>query len=123
MVRNSAVLETLVEIVRGPQGSLLAVEMAGRGIAAEARCSLAILADKELGLQSSGPVPEAVQRALVFADHLIELGEVADSLEELWRLRSTGETDDASFEAKLGHLVRCLEEWPDKALRPFHNGR
>lgn len=108
MVRNSDILGTLADVVQGPVGSLRAVEIAGRGIAAEVRCTLAGLEDKNV--VHSDPADVAVQRALDFAERLMELGEVGESLAELWRDRRTEKIDDQTFEARLGDLVRRLEE-------------
>jgi len=87
----------LVEIIRGPPGSLRAVEIAGHGVAAEARCSLAILADKRIPY--SDPAPVAVQHSLAFADRLIDLGEIGDSLAELWQRRRTEEIGMSTIDA------------------------
>jgi hypothetical protein len=60
LVRNSRILSVFADIVHGPQGTPRAVEIAGRGIAAEARCTLALLADKMQS--SSDAAPEAALR-------------------------------------------------------------
>jgi hypothetical protein len=112
-VRNSDILETFVLIVQGPEGNLRAVEMAGLGIAAEARCTLMMLADKSR--QNFGSEPASLQRSLDFADCLIELGEIGDSLAEVWRARRGNELDDGAFSEQLSHLVRRLQEWPESS--------
>ncbi|MEU2704635.1 hypothetical protein [Micromonospora aurantiaca (nom. illeg.)] len=62
LVRNSRLLGLFVEIVQGPEGTLRAVETAGRGITAEARCTLTVVADKGTSrnwvkaLRGMGPV-------------------------------------------------------------------
>lgn len=82
LVRNSRLLGLFVEIVRGPEGTLRAVETAGRGITAEARCTLTVVADKMT--ISTGSPAEARQRSLACADRLVELGAIEDDLSDLW---------------------------------------
>ncbi|WP_326558041.1 hypothetical protein [Micromonospora sp. NBC_01796] len=97
------------EIVLAPLGTLRAVEIAGRGIAAEARCTLAVLADKT----PSGS-DAALQAGLAYADRLMELGTIEDGLVELWRSRRAEDLDDGAFEKALRHLVVRLEAWPGR---------
>ncbi|MBB4693814.1 hypothetical protein [Paractinoplanes abujensis] len=113
-VRNSELLGILVAIVQGPQGRLQAVELAGRGLAAAARCDLAVMADKHSVYTE--PEPVLIERSLAFADRAVELGEIIDGLADLWRSRRTGEIGDPAFEAALGDLVRRIEEWPGRAF-------
>ncbi|MCO1617050.1 hypothetical protein M8C11_20245 [Micromonospora sp. CPM1] len=110
LVRNSRLLGLFVEIVRGPEGTLRAVETAGRGITAEARCTLAVAADKMT--TNSGSPAEARQRNLACADRLVELGAIEDDLSELWSRRREGDLDEAAFEASLLRIVMRLEAWP-----------
>jgi hypothetical protein len=110
LVRNSRLLGLFVEIVQGPIGTLRAVETAGRGITAEARCTLTVIADKMT--TSSGSPGEARQRSLACADRLIELGAIEDDLSELWSRHRGGELDEAPFEASLLRIVMRLEAWP-----------
>ncbi|MFI7646836.1 hypothetical protein ACIBTZ_12240 [Micromonospora sp. NPDC049460] len=109
-MRNSRLLALFAEIVQGPEGTLRAVEAAGRGIAAEARCTLAVLADKMT--TSSGSPAELRRRALASADRLIELGAIEDDLNELWSRRRENDLDDAAFEASLQRIVTRMEAWP-----------
>lgn len=110
LVRNSRLLTLFIEIVQGPEGNLRAVQAAGRGITAEARCTLTVAADKMATI--SGSPAEARQRSLACADRLIELGAIEDDLSELWSRRRGGELDDAAFEANLLRIVMRLEAWP-----------
>lgn len=110
MVRNSRVLGVFVEIVHGPEGTLRAVEVAGRGIAAEARCTLAAAGDKSE--VSDGPVEDAIQESIGYADRLMRLGEIEDDLVELWRRRRSEGLDDVAFEEGLNGIVARLEVWP-----------
>ncbi|MEH0937257.1 hypothetical protein [Micromonospora psammae] len=110
LVRNSRLLGLFTAIVQGPEGTRRAVEAAGRGIAAEARCTLAILADK-LTIRS-GSTDELLQSALASADRLMELGAIEDDLSELWSNRREGDLGDDAFEASLQQIVMRLEAWP-----------
>ncbi|MGS2613883.1 hypothetical protein ACVCAH_05020 [Micromonospora sp. LZ34] len=115
LVRNSRLLGLFTEIVQGPEGTLRAVEAAGRGIAADARCTLAVLADK-LTIRSAS-LDELRQRALASADRLIELGGIEDALNELWSRRRARDLDDEAFEAGLQQIVVRLEAWPQSWSR------
>ncbi|MBM2619856.1 hypothetical protein JIG36_30530 [Actinoplanes sp. LDG1-06] len=119
MVHNSEILGALVDIVRGPESTLEDVEIAGRGISAEARFSRTLIADKWTVYDD--PVPVLMERNLAFSDHLIERGEIGDSLAELWRRRCAGEIDAAAFTATLEDLVRRLEEQPEEAFAAAQN--
>lgn len=74
-VRNSRILGVFAEIVHGPLGTLRAVEIAGQGIAAEARCTLTVLADK---MHSGSDPPDAALqsgmsgRPLCGCSHLVQ---------------------------------------------------
>ena len=110
LVRNSRVLALFVEIIEGPEGTLRAVEAAGRGIAAEARCTLTVAADKTTA--RSGSPAEEQQRSRACADRLVELGSIEDDLSELWFRRRSGELGEAGFEADIQRIVTRLETWP-----------
>jgi hypothetical protein len=114
LVRNSRILGVFTEIVHGPQGTLRAVEIAGEGIAAETRCTLAILAGKTY--ISPDPPDAALRGALAAADRLMELGAIEDDLVELWRRRRADDLDDPAFEAALRHLVVRLEAWSQREI-------
>ncbi|MFI7604673.1 hypothetical protein ACIBTV_06070 [Micromonospora sp. NPDC049366] len=109
LVRNSRLRGLFTEIILGPEGTLRAVEAAGRGIAAEARCGLAILGDK-LTVRS-GTTDELIRSALASADRLMELGGIEDDLNELWSRRRARDLDDEAFEAGLQQIVGRLEAW------------
>jgi hypothetical protein len=109
-VRNSRMLGVLCEIVVGPLGRIYAVEIAGRGIAAEARCTISAMDDK---LSSeSGEGVEAFRGGIEYADRLIELGAIEDNLVELWRRRCGDEIGDGEFEVALQRIVVRIEDWP-----------
>ncbi|MEU6076641.1 hypothetical protein [Micromonospora sp. NPDC047074] len=109
-VRNSRILGVFDEILHAPQCGLRAVEIAGRGIAGEARCTLAALADKDR--RYTGTAAEVTRRAIAYSDRLVELGEIEDDLVDAWHRRSAGESDDAAFERALLDIVVRLEAWP-----------
>ncbi|WP_433653179.1 hypothetical protein ACQP2C_14030 [Micromonospora zamorensis] len=118
VVRNSRLLGLFTEIVQGPEGTLRAVEAAGRGIAAQANCTLAtlaILADK-LTIRS-GSADELLQSALASADRLMELGAIEDDLSELWSRRREGDLGDDAFDASIQQIVMRLEAWPQSWSR------
>ncbi|BFU41826.1 hypothetical protein KRMM14A1004_00630 [Krasilnikovia sp. MM14-A1004] len=103
-------LAIFAEILHGPQGHLRAVEIVGRGISAEVRCTLATLADKRDNLARSEEA--AIQESLSYAERLIELGEIEDSLVDIWQRRRADGLDDRAFELALEGIVNRLEEWP-----------
>lgn len=111
MVRNSRILGVFAEIVHGPQGTLRAVEIAGRGIVAEVQCTFAVLADKRTATGTSDAALQ-LQDAVAYADRLMTLGAVEDDLAELWRRRRMDEIEDADFEETLQDIVQRLEMWP-----------
>lgn len=110
LVRNSRLLGLFTEIVGGPEGTMQAVELAGRGIAAAARCTLAVLADQST--LKTGSLDELLQVALASTDRLIALGGIEGDLDEWWARRRTGDLGDAAFEAGLQQVVLRLEAWP-----------
>lgn len=111
-VRNSRILSTFDEILHASVGGPEVVEIVGRGIAAAARCTLAVLADKSRKYSDSPEV--AIQRALAYSDELINLGVIEDDLVEVWRHRSTGDTDDVAFASRLNDIVLRLANWPQR---------
>ncbi|WBB69089.1 hypothetical protein [Micromonospora sp. WMMD812] len=109
VVRRSRILGLFAEIIHGPVGTLRAVEIAGRGVVAEVRCTLAVLADKVT--ISSENADEAIGAALASADRLMDLGAIEDDLNELWCCRRERDLDDAAFEVSLEQVVARLEAW------------
>jgi hypothetical protein len=63
------------------------------------------------------PRPEtaSLQRSLDFADCLIELGEIGDSLAEMWQARRANELDEEAFSDQLNQHVRRLQTWPGRS--------
>jgi hypothetical protein len=109
-IRNSQILGVLIEIIQGPIGRLQAVETAGRGIAAEARCTLSVLADK--GVQSAHVTDETLASVNRYAERLFAFGVIEDDLSRLWLERRGERIDDARFELELQEIVARLEAWP-----------
>ncbi|GAA3786379.1 hypothetical protein GCM10022379_61020 [Micromonospora maritima] len=83
---------------------------AGRGIVAEARCTLTVLADKRT--TRSGSLDELRDSALAAADRLIELGAIEDDLIGLWSRRRERDLDDVAVEDGLRRIVARLEAGP-----------
>jgi hypothetical protein len=109
-VRNSRTLGVLDEILHDGRSTPRAVEIVGLGIAAEARCTISILAGK--GQVNDTPVDEAMLDAAVYADRLIELGDIEDDLVALWRRRRAEQLADPTFEELLMQIVTRLQAWP-----------
>ena len=114
-IRNSRMLSLFDEMLHSSLGSSHVVELLGRGIAAEARCNLAVLKDK----LTVSPEPQAVllQRASEGADLLVEWGTIEGDLAGAWRRRCANELDDPAFETLLDIAVRHLEAWPARWLK------
>jgi hypothetical protein len=108
-LHNSRVLTLFDEVLHSPRSGLRVVEIAGRGIVAEAGCILATLVDKTRKYDDSAQI----QRVLADSDRLMRLGEIEDDLVELWRVRSAGELSDQLFEQELNSIVNRLEAWRD----------
>jgi hypothetical protein len=102
------------EIIHSPDVTWRAIEIAGHGIAASARCTLSTLDDKTRPYPAE-PLDAAIQRASAYADYLMELGAIEDELAALWHQRRTGHLDDVSFEGTLRDLVQRMEAWPRSA--------
>lgn len=103
------------EMLHSSFGSSRLVELVGRGIAAEARCNLAVLRDKST--VSTEPQAVLLRRASEGADLLIEAGTIEEDLSDAWRRRGVNDLDDPAFEALLEDAVRRLEAWPARWLK------
>jgi hypothetical protein len=99
--RNSEALDVLLRIAGDSRVTWRAVEIAGRGISADAAATLWMLADGK----ASTP-------GLELADMLMRQGELVDELVELWELFGREGTTSADFEARLEKIVEALERWP-----------
>lgn len=113
MIGNSRILGLFDAVLHAGQFRLQAVEIVGRGIAAEARCTMATLVDKGQDFDDS---PEsATHRVIEYSDRLLELGEIEDGLDQLLRRRMANELGDTDFERALDELVTRLQAWPPRA--------
>ncbi|MFI8827779.1 hypothetical protein [Streptomyces sp. NPDC053431] len=99
--RNSEALDALLKIAGDSRVTWRAVEIAGRGISADAAATLWMLADGK----ASTP-------GLELADMLIRQSELVDDLLGLWESFERDATNSADFEARLDEIVTALERWP-----------
>ncbi|MFG3494570.1 hypothetical protein [Streptomyces sp. NPDC047928] len=99
--RNSEALDVLLQIAGDSRVTWRAVEIAGRGISADAAATLWMLA----GGKASTP-------GLELAELLIRQGELVDELVELWEFYGRGDMASADFEARLEEIVTALQRWP-----------
>jgi hypothetical protein len=114
-IRGSRILAALDEILHDGQSSWQIVELAGRGISAQARCTIAVVESKNRDL---GSLPDDwVADKLAAADNLVEAVELEDELVDLWRRRCAGEAEAAEFEAGLRDIVQRSEVWPAHLMR------
>lgn len=100
LIRNSEALTILMAIAADPRVSWNVVEIAGRGISADARSTSWVVSNGKKSLDG-----------LVFADLLMEKGELVEDLVDAWRLFDCGETGRDEFETRLRSLVEALESW------------
>lgn len=100
MIRNSEALTILLAIAADPRVSWNVVEIAGRGISADARSTSWVVS---IGKKSLG--------SLVLGDLLMEKGKLVEDLIDAWRLFDCGETGKGEFETRLRSLVEALESW------------
>jgi hypothetical protein len=107
-LRNTPSLTVFDEILHDKNNPWQAVELAGRGISAWARCTIASAEDKT---RDSSGLSDADRRAAI--DKLYELGDLEDELVDLWQRRRTDEVTAAEFEAELRDIVQRLEAWPE----------
>jgi hypothetical protein len=117
-LRNSRILGVLDQIIHDQDTTLRAVEIAGRGIAAEARCTLAVSAGKNDAMSAlqAGEAPASAPDPLAAFDKLMELSQIEDDLIDLWQRRSADDLADGDFEAELRSIVSALEAWPEVHL-------
>lgn len=109
LVCNSPSIDVFDKIIHNPQGSLRAVEIAGRGISASARCTITATSGK--AHPRDIPLDEALRTTEADVEQLMDLGVIEDDLVELWRRRCVDEVDDAEFEEALEQVVGRFEAW------------
>lgn len=99
-VRNSVSLAVFLAVAADPGVPFRVVELAGRGIAADAAASRWVL---EVGKSSLD--------GFVLADKLIDLGEREDQLVGLWQEYGAGAVGVVAFESRLAEIVTAMETW------------
>lgn len=100
-VRNSVFLGVFLAVAAHPKVPFTVVELAGRGITADAAANRWVL---EVGKPSLD--------GFTLADKLIDLGEREDQLVDLWQALGNGEVSAAAFETRLAEIVAAMEKWP-----------
>ncbi|WUT00101.1 CesT family type III secretion system chaperone [Streptomyces sp. NBC_00708] len=109
-VRNSVSLGVFLAVAAHPKVPFSVVELAGRGITADAAASRWVL---EVGKPSLD--------GFALADKLIDSGEREDQLVELWQEYETGEVNAAAFETRLAEIVAAMEKWPSAPEGPVED--
>ncbi|WP_159392481.1 hypothetical protein [Streptomyces niveus] len=104
--RNSEVLDVFLKVAADSRVSWRAVELAGRGISADAAGVVWVTSKGKHSLGGED-----------LSDLLMKQGELVDSLSEVWRSFDSGELSGADFEDQLETVVLGLEEWIPQALR------
>lgn len=100
VARNSEMLDVLLQVAADPTVSWRAVELAGRGISADAAGTLWTLSEKK-----------RTTSAEELADLLMEQADIVDALTAAWRSFGDGELSKEQFESRLEDAVHGLEEW------------
>ncbi|WP_329249335.1 hypothetical protein OG417_02955 [Actinoallomurus sp. NBC_01490] len=99
--RNSVSLGVFLGVASHPRVPFRVVELAGRGITADAAATRWML---EVGKPSLD--------GLTLADKVIEFGEWEERLVDLWRGFRSGDVEAAVFETCLAEIVTAMEDWP-----------
>ncbi|MCX4679091.1 hypothetical protein OG413_27945 [Streptomyces sp. NBC_01433] len=99
-VRNSVSLGVFLAVAAHPGVPFRVVELAGRGITADAAASRWVL---EVGKSSLD--------GFALADKLIDFGEREDQLVGLWQGYGAGEVGVVAFESRLAEIVAAMETW------------
>ncbi|MFI1169959.1 hypothetical protein [Streptomyces melanogenes] len=110
-VRNSVFLGVFLAVAAHPKVPFTIVELAGRGITADA-------AANRWGLEVGKPSLDG----FTLAEKLIDLGEREDQLVDLWQAYESGEVDAAAFETRLAVIVAAMEKWtlvPEKPVEDY----
>ncbi|MGI5171130.1 hypothetical protein ACQEU3_42935 [Spirillospora sp. CA-253888] len=100
LIGNSQALTVLLAIAADSRVTWKGVELAGRGIAANARSTSWVVS-----------VGKKTLDGLVLGDLIIEKAELIEALDDAWRLFDSGEIDAGEFEARLEALIDGLESW------------
>lgn len=110
-VRKSVSLAVFLAVAADPGVPFRAVELAGRGITADAAASRWVL---EAGKPSLD--------GFALADKLIDLGEREDQLVALWHEYGADEVGAMAFESRLTEIVTAMEMWvpvPEGPMEDF----
>jgi hypothetical protein len=99
-VKNSEALEVFLKVAADSRVSWQVVELAGRGISADAAGVLWVLS-----------VGKSETEGEELADLLMEQGELVDTLGEAWRGFDSGSIPEEDFELRLRSVVTNFEEW------------
>lgn len=108
--RNSVSLGVLLAVAAHREVSFSVVQLAGRGITADAAASRWVL---EVGKPSPG--------GFTRSDKMIEFGELEDELVGLWQEYGTGEVDVVAFEARVAEIVEAMEKRPSSPEGPVED--
>ncbi|MYS20974.1 hypothetical protein GA0115240_124230 [Streptomyces sp. DvalAA-14] len=98
--RNSVSLGVFLAVAAHPGVPFSIIELAGRGITADAAASRWVL---EVGKPSL--------HGFALADKLIDFGEREDQLVGLWQGYRAGEVGVVAFELRLAEIVVAMERW------------
>lgn len=102
--RNSEALDVFLRVAADSRVSWRTVELAGRGISADAASVMWVISEGKRSLSGEE-----------FSDLLIDQGDLVDALAESWQLFESGEISGADFEARLERVVIGLEGWIARA--------
>ncbi|WBO64309.1 hypothetical protein [Streptomyces camelliae] len=105
-VRNSEALEVFLQVAADSRVSWRAVELAGRGIAADAAGVIWVMSAGKLSLDGEK-----------LTDLLIEQGDLVDALADSWRSFDGGDISGTDFEMRLEGFVLGLEGWISRAAQ------
>jgi hypothetical protein len=109
LLHRSRTRGLLDEVLHDERVTMRMIEAVGRGIAAEARCHLAVPVDDKR--PNNEPADVVIARALAFADRIEQLCAIEDDLAAAWGERHDGRLDDEPFETVLNQLVARLDAW------------
>ncbi|MEU2251285.1 hypothetical protein [Streptomyces sp. NPDC019224] len=98
--RNSEALDVLLKVAADPRVSWRTVELAGRGISADAAGVVWVLSEGKHSMSGEE-----------LSDLLMGQGDLIDYLTETWRSFESGHISSKDLEVQLERVVLGLEEW------------
>lgn len=104
--RNSEALDVFLRVAADPRVSWRTIELAGRGISADAAGVVWVISKGKHLLGGEE-----------LSDLLMGQSDLVDSLTEVWRSFDSGRLSGADFEAQLEVVVLGLEDWIPQASR------